>query len=130
MIFSFYIANRPPWWRARAEKAQRRKRSAWERLRHSGSHRRFLEYQRAQKQASQVQRECRVAYERKLARNAKTNPKAYFNYVQSKAAIREGVGWVRNAEGICVRSNMEKAETLRTFFESVHRVVVRRPLLW
>ena len=114
--------GKPPWWRARAERAQRHKRCAWKRFRHSGSHRRFLEYQRLQKRANQVQRECRVAYERKLAKNAKTNPKAYFNYVQSKAAIREGVGWVRNTEGICARSNMEKAETLRTFFESVHRV--------
>ena len=94
----------------------------WARFVRSGGHRRLLEYQREQSKANRIQRSCRLQYERKLARNAKVNPKAYFNYVQSKSAIREAVGSVKNADGTCAHTSIEKAEALRSHFEQVHRV--------
>ncbi|VDP83926.1 unnamed protein product [Echinostoma caproni] len=113
--------RKPPWWKVRAQKAQTRNERAWVRLMASGSHRRFLEYDRMRKRAMAVKRVYRVAYEGKLVRNAKLNPEAYFNYVQSKATIKGAVGNVQNEDGISVESSAEKVGILRRYFERVHQ---------
>ena len=111
----------PPWWRSRAEKAQRRKAAAWRRYRESRGHTRYLQYKRARAQANKVQQHCRERYERRLAKGAKTNPKAYYNYVQSKASLRIEVGAVKNEQGRIAENPQEKAEVLLKAFQGFHQ---------
>ena len=113
--------GRPPWWTSRASRAQRRKKGAWNTLRGTGGHRRFLQYGHARENALKVYRACQMKYESALAKKAKTNPKAYYNYVQSKAKSRVAVGCVQKADGELTQTAVDKAEALKQFFERVHQ---------
>ena len=70
------------------------------------------EVKRATK-AAQVEKEMRVAKE------AKTNPKAFFSYISSKTKPKQPIGNLLKAEGGCTETDEEKAEELNTFFSSV-----------
>jgi hypothetical protein len=112
--------GKPPWWTAKVTKAIKFKNKAWKHYCSSQGHKRYLEYQKANRNALQVQLGSRSQYKQKLACNAKSNPKAYHNYVQSKSALRGFVGNLRDTEGKQVNSNQGKADLLLQFFESVH----------
>ena len=113
--------GRPPWWKSRAQKAQREKARAWARYRATGGHARLLQYKRARTRAKKIQQDCRRQYEERLAARAKENPKAFFNYAQSKARLRRAVGNVRMDSGGLAVSPAEKASVLANWFEKVHR---------
>ena len=71
---------------------------------------------------NQVKWECRKAkreYERKIALNAKSNPKAFYKYANGKMKVRAAVGDLKRPDGGIAQTNMEKAETLNEFFASV-----------
>ena len=87
-------SGKPPWWSSKATKAQLRKRQAWRRFKKTGGHQKFLQYKVASEGAKKVQMGCRLVFENRLAKRVKKCPKAYFNYVQSKAALRATVGCV------------------------------------
>lgn len=110
-----------PWWTSQVIKAQSRKTRAWGRYKHTRGHLRYLQYKAACQRASRIQNECRRKYEAKLAKNAKRNPKAYYNYVQSRAAMRRAVGNVRDASGKHSETNKEKAQSLFKYFETVYQ---------
>ena len=111
----------PPWWKGSVIRAQKAKGVAWCRLKMSGSHRRFLQYKVARRRANCVQGKSRMRYEEKLAHNAKVNPKAYFNYVQSKSRLRGAVGCVKDHSGKSASTPEEKAHVLFQFFSGVYR---------
>ncbi|VDP93621.1 unnamed protein product [Echinostoma caproni] len=70
----------PPWCSSKLRKTSQRK-QAWRRYRRTETHRDFPRYGVARRTAPRVQNECRRRYEEWLALHAKSNPKAYFNYV-------------------------------------------------
>lgn len=121
--------GRPPWWRAKIEKAQRRKAQSWARYKRTEGHGRFLQYKRARAAAKNIQRQARLTYEEGLARRAKKQPKSFFNYVQSKATQRRAVGNVRRTDNTVAELAGEKAAVLRDHFVQVHVTDSgRRPL--
>ena len=63
--------------------------------------------------AAQLEREKRVA------RDAKENPKAFFSYISSKVKPRNPVGNLLTPEGRVTETDEEKARELNTFFSSV-----------
>ena len=64
-------------------------------------------------------REAKKSREIKLAKEAKTNPKALFKYISSKSKPRETVPDLQKKNGEFTEGNLEKAEVLNTFFGSV-----------
>jgi ribonuclease P/MRP protein subunit RPP40 len=86
-----------------------------------GGHKRYLQYKVARRNACKLQVENRRRYERVLAKNIKLNPKAYFNYVQSKPALRNSVGNVVSELGNKATDAVSKANVLFTTFESIYR---------
>ncbi len=64
---------------------------------------------------------CRYAvrqYEKGVAKDSKSNPKAFFKYVQSKTKARAGIPDL-NYNGAIASSDSEKAEALNQFYSSV-----------
>jgi hypothetical protein len=114
------VRGRPPWCRAKVIKAKKRKGKAWKCYLLTSSHREWLGYRKARKKYQTVLRQCRDKYEESLAMRAKTNPKAFYNYVQSKSALRKTVGEVIDENGCPAITNVEKANVLLKHFESVH----------
>ena len=110
----------PPWWTSGARRAHRLKTAAWSRYKASRGHTRYLQYQRARENARKVQLRCRSAYEKRLAKGAKGNPKAFYNYVQAKASLRVNVGAVTDGRGRTANNAREKADILLRAFEGFH----------
>ncbi|KAF4531146.1 hypothetical protein B566_EDAN019181 [Ephemera danica] len=110
-----------PWWTSRVNKAQANKAKAWKRYKKSMGQKRYLQYRVASQKASNVLLECRRKYEGRLAKNAKRNPKAYYNYVQSRASLRRAVGNVRDVAGKHATTSKEKADNLFQYFETVYK---------
>lgn len=63
-----------------------------------------------------IQRQCRIALEERIAVVAKSNPKAYYNYVQSNAALLKAMGGVKNHQETGSTGIQEKAHSLLKFF--------------
>lgn len=114
--------GRPPWWRARAQKAHKRKQRAWLAFRRTGGHRKHAHYIRERQRASRIQHQCRMAYEARLAQRVKDNPKAFYSYAQTKPSLRKEVGSLTSDTGEVLLSDQQKADHLATFFSTVHRV--------
>ncbi|CAJ0934920.1 unnamed protein product [Ranitomeya imitator] len=57
--------------------------------------------------------------EKHIAKESKTNPKLFFNYINSKRIKTENVGPLKNSEERMVVDDEEKANILNTFFSTV-----------
>ncbi|KAF7256752.1 hypothetical protein EG68_05806 [Paragonimus skrjabini miyazakii] len=60
--------------------------------------------------------ECRLDYVQGLVRRTKVSPKSYYDYFQSKVAVRASVGCVKPEWGADVTTNKEKTQTFLWFF--------------
>ncbi|CAJ0960636.1 unnamed protein product, partial [Ranitomeya imitator] len=60
--------------------------------------------------------------EKHIAKESKTNPKLFFNYINSKRIKTENVGPLKNSEERMVVDDEEKANILNTFFSTVFTV--------
>ena len=89
---------------------------------HYKKYRTQANYDKYAKLRNQVRWESRKAVrnkEKHIAKLAKTNPKAFFQYVSSKTTVREPIANLVDAEGNLTTSEQEKAEVLKDFFSSV-----------
>ena len=110
----------PPWWRNSITKALKKKGKLWARYLHNGSHRDYDLYRQARSKVDKLKKTCRTTYEKRLADSAKTNPKGYYRYVQSKATLRSKVGSLKRMDQLLTHS-IDKANLLVEYFEQVHR---------
>jgi hypothetical protein len=113
--------GKPPWWKNFLDKKLKMKRKAWARYRTSGSHRRHREYIKARKAMIQSISQTKKDYEVHLAGRSKVNPKAFFNYAQSKRTLRKGIGQIVDLCGITRTEDGDKAMALAEHFHKVHR---------
>ena len=54
-----------------------------------------------------------------IARNIKSNPKAFYQYVSSKMVKKEGVYELLNEKGVLTNNDKEKCDIINKFFSSV-----------
>jgi predicted transcriptional regulator len=97
----------------------RTKKQAFQKWRNSHSSSDYKNYAKARNQAKN---ECRIAerdFERKLANEAKSNPKAFFKYAQSKIKTRSTICDLMKSDGTLTTTDGEKADALNTYFASV-----------
>ena len=79
----------------------------------------FQDYLRANNQASKACKKAQRRLEEDVAKKAKTDPKAFWSYVNSKTKTRSGVADLKKTDGTRTESDGEKAEVLNDFFQSV-----------
>jgi hypothetical protein len=79
----------------------------------------YLQYARARNQARWECRKAEKDFERKIAMEAKQNPKAFFNYAKSKMKTKTSVSELERQDGSKVSEDSDKAEVLNDFFSSV-----------
>ena len=71
-----------------------------------------------QREYDQKQLKLVIKYEKKIANDMKTNPKRFYNYLNSKRKIKQSVTAVKNHHGDIAASPSETADLLAGFFSS------------
>ena len=78
----------------------------------------YNDYARARNQAKWACKKTKREFEKDIAMSAKTVPKKFWKYVNSKLKYKENISKLRTAQGIA-ETDYEKAEELSKFFKSV-----------
>jgi endonuclease/exonuclease/phosphatase family metal-dependent hydrolase len=113
-----YRKPKPLWMNEKALSKVKKKHSAWKRYLETRDGESYREYCKARNQARKATRQATREFEQKLVQEIKTNPKAFYKYVQSKTKSRSGIGDLKH-EGRMATEDPEKAEILNNFFASV-----------
>ena len=78
----------------------------------------YIDYCKSRNQARWECRKAKKEFEHELAKESKTNPKAFYSYVNSKLKTRSGIANLDTETGK-VTTDKDKAEALNNFFVSV-----------
>jgi hypothetical protein len=111
--------RKPIWMNQTAIRKIKKKRHAYQRYLQTKEGSDYSAYAQARNQAKWACRKAVRDFERKLAQEAKTNPKAFYAYARSKLKTKEGIADLEDGDGGVATSDAEKAEVLNTFFSSV-----------
>ena len=76
----------------------------------------YRHYIKARNRAKAACRRAQKEQERKVANEAKSNPKAFWNYVKSKTKTRTGIADLKKPDGSKTKNDREKADLLNLFF--------------
>ena len=109
----------PSWMNKSANSARKYKTRMWDRYRQSKSYNDLVEYKIAQNKAVKEYRKAKRQFERKLAKDIKSNPKSFYAYVRSKTKVKEVVGPLRDTSNQLVSDNEVMCEILNEYFGSV-----------
>ena len=82
-----------------AKAAMKYKSRMWLRYRQSKSYNDMVEYKIAQRKAVKEYKKAKKQFERKLAKDIKTNPKSFYAYVRSKSKVKDNVGPLKDRNG-------------------------------
>ena len=115
--------SRPLWMTRNVMRLIRKKRRVWRWYSTSGYSKKdydeFQAYKRIQDQVKKAVRLAKRNFERKLAKDAKKNPKAFYGYMKKKTGNRVSVGPLKDSSGQLVTDDKLMAEQLNLFFCSV-----------
>ena len=95
------------------------KRTAWKRYKQHPTFVNKKVYLKYNNQVRWLSRAAKCTIEKLIAKEAKTNPKLFFQYVNSKLKPREKVSSLLKEDGSLTENDLEKAELLNSFFGSV-----------
>ena len=109
----------PPWLNKKARKQIKKKNCAWNRYVTSGSYKKYLDYVRSRNKTTKKLRKLKQEYEKKLASECKSNPKAFYRYANFKSKSRKNIIRLKNDNGKISMSDKENANILNSFFASV-----------
>ena len=103
----------------KTQKAVKAKLNSWKTYTKSKQHYDFEDFTRKRNQATREVRRARMMFEKKLARNVKTDVKTFWRYVNNGMKVRVHVGDLEREDGTVATIDMEKAEMLNQFVTSV-----------
>ena len=104
--------TKPLWMTPSALKASQVKRQLWAKYKQTRHRNDFKSYRKARDKAAHDLRKARREFEKKLARNLKTNSKSFWNYVNSKRKTKSKVNDLIDTNGIFTTDDLEKANVL------------------
>ena len=114
--------KKPKWWNEKAKEKIARKRETYQKWLKTQDDDDYDMYARARNQAKSECRRSDIEYQKMIAKEAKTKPKLFYSFTQSKMKVREGIGDLIGDDGSKIRANEDKAETLNNFFAAyLHR---------
>jgi endonuclease/exonuclease/phosphatase family metal-dependent hydrolase len=111
--------RRPLWMNGDAIKRTKKKYWSWKRYMNTGREEDYNRYCRKRNTAQIFNNQLRKNFEKMIAREAKTKPKAFWRYVKSKTRTRESLSPLEKQDGQLTQNDEEKAELLNTYFGSV-----------
>ncbi len=67
-------------------------------------------------------RKCKRDHEKRIAIEAKTNPKKFFTYIRTKKNIKSNICPIANESGVLTQDSRQMAEILNTNFASIFTI--------
>ena len=113
------IKDKPPWMSITVKKSVKRKHKLFKRFLQSDSSKDYKEYINQRNITCKLIKQAKKCHEKNIASHAKTNPKQFWKYVNSKRKCREKVAALQKEDGSLTTNNKEKANLLIDFFSSV-----------
>ena len=110
---------KPAWMDKHCLRQIKRKYNAYKRYLNSSSGAAYQTYVRERNKAKKVIKEAKKHNERNIAKDAKSNPKKFWKYIQERLKWNTDIGPLKKANGDMALSEEEKAEELNSFFASV-----------
>ena len=112
--------NNAPWVDFRTLKALRKKHHAWKRFQLTKSHERYMEYVKRRNKATKKLRKAKKTFEKKIAKECKHNPKAFYSYANShKKASTNFIRLKKSSDGSFTLNDKDTADELNAYFQSV-----------
>ena len=112
--------SKPPWLRAGVKRSVKKKCKAFQKYKKT---KRYKDYQEHTKQRDKIKkliRQAQANYEKRLMKEFKNKPKAFYSYVRSKQNVKVGVSQLEKEDGSLTQNDCEAANVLNEFFRSVY----------
>src|SRR6267154_2524046 len=109
----------PVWMTKDAKKQRKNKVRMWKRHKEDKSYNNLVEYKLALNRATSTYKTAKADFESKLAKNIKTNPKAFYNYIRSKSKTKEKVGPLKDENGSVISDSNGMCKVLNNYFSSL-----------
>ena len=110
---------KPKWFNGKVKKSVRRKYCLYMRYLRSDAAYDYWRYIEARNTCNRVIKQAKRDYERKISEECKTNPKRFWQYVQSKTKSRSGISPLDKGNGNLAYDSKDKANILNEYFSSV-----------
>ena len=91
--------SKPLWMRRNVMRIIRKKRRLWRHYCTTDDHHSYLAYKQVQKETTSIIRKAKRDFEKKLAADAKKNPKAFYRYMNSRCKVQSKVGPLKDHDG-------------------------------
>ena len=106
------------WMNERALAKVKKKSEAYKRYIETREGQDYMTYCKALNHARRATRQALKAFEKEVARCAKSNPKTFYKYINSRTKVRVGISELHTADQRAI-SDEEKATALNDFFVTV-----------
>ena len=112
--------RRPVWMNDCMFRKLKKKSEAYSRYLQTKEGKDYQEYCKTRNQAKREVRRAKKCFEKQLGEQAKTNPKAFYNYCNLKRKTKAGIAGLKREDGTTAEDDQEKTEMLNNFFSSVY----------
>ena len=113
------VTGKPKWLNSEILALIGKKRKAWDRWKKCKSRENEVEYKKLEKSLKKKIRNSKNSVERKVAKEAKENPRAFYAYVNSAKRTRTKIGPISGENGEVLIDPGEQAERLNSHYATV-----------
>jgi len=111
--------TKPLWMNNKTIRSIKKKHKAYKRYLNTKEGLDYTKYIAERNLCNKTIKKVKREYEKKIAKNCKTNAKGFWNYVKSKTKSSCGVSPLKTPSGDVTESDIDKANVLNDFFSSV-----------
>ena len=112
-------SKKPKWFTGEVKKSVRKKYYLFMKYLKSDASYDYWKYIEARNACNRTIKKAKREYERKISHECKSNPKRFWQYVQSKTKCSTGISPLDKGNGNLAYDNVEKANILNDYFSSV-----------
>src|SRR6267154_2572726 len=109
----------PVWMTKDAKKQRKNKVRMWKRYKEDKSYNNLVEYKLVLNRATCTYKSVKADFESKLAKNIKSNPKAFHNYIKSKSKTKEKGGPLKDESSSVISDSNGMCKMLNNYFSSI-----------
>ena len=90
----------------------RKKRRLWKHYCSTNDYQSYLAYSKVQHETTRIVRKAKKDFKRKLAADAKKNPKSFYRYMNNRCKVQSKVGPLKDSAGNVQTDDKTQAEIL------------------